>query len=139
MRVISSVPWVLPDWCSLPDLTGWRTGRSGETMVRIARGKVDVDSLSLVARGILCNVLVCLAVWLCMAARSVTDKVLAIVFPITAFVTCGLKHSVANMYFLPLGAALTAGSASFLHRAVGDSLQPSRWSRSATSSAERCW
>lgn len=87
-------------------------GTVGETMVRIARGKVDVDSLSLVARGILCNVLVCLAVWLCMAARSVTDKVLAIVFPITAFVTCGLEHSVANMYFLPLGAALTAGSAS---------------------------
>jgi formate transporter len=55
-------------------------------------------------------VLVCLAVWLCMGARSVTDKILAIVFPITAFVACGFEHSVANMYFLPIGVALAAGT-----------------------------
>ena len=46
-----------------------------------------------------------------MGARSVTDKILAIVFPITAFVACGFEHSVANMYFLPIGIALAAGSA----------------------------
>ena len=63
-----------------------------------------------IARGVLCNVLVCLAVWLCMGARSVTDKILAIVFPITAFVACGFEHSVANMYFLPIGVALAAGT-----------------------------
>ena len=52
--------------------------------------------------GILCNVLVCLAVWLSLGARSVTDKILAVVFPISAFVAAGFEHSVANMYFIPL-------------------------------------
>jgi formate/nitrite transporter len=83
-------------------------GAVGETMIRIARAKVTLDPVSALARGVLCNVLVCLAVWLCMAARSVADKILAIVFPISAFVACGFEHSVANMFFLPLGIALTA-------------------------------
>lgn len=82
-------------------------GAVGETVVQIARSKVALDPMSAVARGILCNVLVCLAVWLCMAARSVVDKILAILFPISAFVACGFEHSVANMFFLPLGFALT--------------------------------
>jgi len=86
-------------------------GAVGESMVRIARSKIALDPVSAVARGILCNVLVCLAIWLCMGARSVTDKILAIIFPITAFVACGFEHSVANMYFLPIGIALAAGSA----------------------------
>ena len=86
-------------------------GAVGETMVRIARGKIALDPVSALARGVLCNVLVCLAVWLCMGARSVTDKILATVFPITAFVACGFEHSVANMYFLPIGIVLAAGSA----------------------------
>lgn len=86
-------------------------GAVGETMVQIARGKVALDPVSAVARGILCNVLVCLAVWLCMGARSVADKILAVLFPISAFVACGFEHSVANMYFLPIGLALAAGSA----------------------------
>jgi len=85
-------------------------GAVGETMVQIARSKIALDPVSAVARGILCNVLVCLAVWLCMGARSVTDKILAIVFPITGFVACGFEHSVANMYFLPIGVALAAGT-----------------------------
>lgn len=86
-------------------------GAVGETMVRIARAKISLDPVSAVARGILCNVLVCLAVWLCMGARSVADKILAILFPISAFVACGFEHSVANMYFLPIGIVLAAGSA----------------------------
>ena len=89
-------------------------GAVGDTLVRIARSKVALDPVSAVARGILCNVLVCLAVWLCMAARSVADKILAIVFPISAFVACGFEHSVANMFFLPLGIALTASGADAL-------------------------
>ena len=79
-------------------------------MVQIARSKIALDPVSAVARGILCNVLVCLAVWLCMGARSVTDKILATVFPISAFVPCGFEHSVANMYFLPIGVALAGGT-----------------------------
>jgi formate/nitrite transporter len=85
-------------------------GAVGDTMVQIARSKVSLDPVSAVARGILCNVLVCLALWLCMGARSVADKILAILFPISAFVACGFEHSVANMYFLPIGIALAAGS-----------------------------
>ncbi len=86
-------------------------GAVGETALRIARAKVSLDPLTAFARGILCNVLVCLAVWLCMGARGVADKILAIVFPISAFVACGFEHSIANMYFLPMGALLAAGSA----------------------------
>jgi formate transporter len=85
-------------------------GAVGETMVRIARNKIALDPVSVLARGILCNVLVCLAVWLCMSARTVTDKILATVFPITAFVACGFEHSVANMYFLSIGVVLAAGT-----------------------------
>jgi formate/nitrite transporter len=83
-------------------------GSVGETLIRIARGKVMLDPMAALARGMLCNVLVCLAVWLCMAARGVTDKIMAIVFPISAFVACGFEHSVANMFFLPLGMVLAA-------------------------------
>jgi formate/nitrite transporter len=85
-------------------------GAVGETMVQIARSKIALDPVSALARGVLCNVLVCLAVWLCMGARSVADKILAILFPISAFVACGFEHSVANMYFLPIGWALAAGT-----------------------------
>lgn len=85
-------------------------GAVGDTMVQIARSKVALDPVSAVARGMLCNVLVCLAVWLCMGARSVADKILATLFPISAFVACGFEHSVANMFFLPIGMVLAAGS-----------------------------
>jgi formate/nitrite transporter len=75
----------------------------GKTAVSIAAMKCAVPFGKAFFKGVLCNVLVCLAVWLAMAGRTVTDKVLAIVFPITAFVACGFEHSVANMYFIPLG------------------------------------
>jgi formate transporter len=54
-------------------------------------------------RGVYCNALVCLAVWLAYSARSTTDKILAVLFPITAFVAAGFEHSIANMYFIPMG------------------------------------
>jgi formate/nitrite transporter len=94
----------------LADVPSLGDGAVGDTMVRIAHGKVALDPVTALARGILCNVLVCLAVWLCMGARSVADKILAVLFPISAFVACGFEHSVANMYFLPIGIALAAGS-----------------------------
>jgi len=75
----------------------------GVTALNIAQAKVHLSFTEGLVRGILCNVLVCLAVWLCMSARSVTDKILAIVFPITAFVASGFEHSIANMYFIPMG------------------------------------
>jgi len=69
---------------------------------------------------VLCNVLVCLAVWLAMAGRSVTDKILAIVFPVCAFVAAGFEHSVANMYLIPLGIFLSddIGVAGMMHNLV---------------------
>ena len=71
--------------------------------LNIANAKVNLDFTQALVRGILCNILVCLAVWLCFSGRSVTDKILAIIFPITAFVALGFEHSVANMYFVPVG------------------------------------
>ena len=78
-------------------------GAVGLTALTIANGKAELAFLPAVASGILCNGLVCMAVWLTYSARSTADKVLAIVFPITAFVAAGFEHSVANMYFLPMG------------------------------------
>lgn len=84
-------------------------GAVGETARAIAAGKVALGPVEAFFRGILCNVLVCLAVWMCFAAHTVSGKVLAIVFPITAFVALGFEHSVANMYLIPIG-ALQSGS-----------------------------
>jgi formate/nitrite transporter len=73
----------------------------GVAALRIGVAKVDLTFLQAIALGVLCNALVCLAVWLTYSARSTIDKILAIVFPITAFVAAGFEHSVANMYFIP--------------------------------------
>ncbi|KAF0247085.1 MAG: formate [Planctomycetota bacterium] len=81
-------------------------GQLGATALGIAKAKCSLPFGTAFVLGVLCNALVCLAVWLCFSARSTTDKVLAIVFPITAFVALGLEHSVANMYFIPLGMLL---------------------------------
>ncbi|MBN1657419.1 MAG: formate transporter FocA [Anaerolineae bacterium] len=78
-------------------------GALGANALAIANGKCGLDFIQAIALGIMCNALVCLAVWLCASARSTTDKILSIVFPITAFVAAGFEHSVANMYFIPMG------------------------------------
>jgi len=79
----------------------------GASSVAIANAKVSLPFLTAFVRGIMCNILVCLAVWLCFGARTTIDKIFAIIFPITAFVTCGFEHSIANMYFIPMGIALS--------------------------------
>jgi len=75
----------------------------GATALNIANAKVNYDFLSAFALAVFCNALVCLAVWLCFSARTTTDKILAIIPPISAFVAAGFEHSVANMYFIPIG------------------------------------
>ncbi|MDJ0756361.1 MAG: formate transporter FocA [Ardenticatenaceae bacterium] len=85
-------------------------GEVGANALNIAQAKVNLGFVQAIALGILCNALVCLAVWLCMSARTVTDKILAIVFPITAFVAAGFEHSIANMYFIPMGLLIKAGA-----------------------------
>jgi len=78
-------------------------GSVGSAALEIAHAKAALGFMPALVRGVLCNVLVCLAVWLCYSARSTADKILCIVPPIAAFVAAGFEHSVANMYLLPLG------------------------------------
>jgi len=78
-------------------------GAVGETALKIATGKASLDFFPALVLGVLCNALVCLAVWMTFSARSTVDKIVAIIFPITAFVAAGFEHSIANMYFVPFG------------------------------------
>ncbi|UCD98514.1 MAG: formate/nitrite transporter family protein [Chloroflexota bacterium] len=78
-------------------------GSVGLTALGIANSKVQLGFTQAIALGVLCNILVCLAVWLTFSARSTIDKIAAIIFPITAFVAAGFEHSIANMYFIPMG------------------------------------
>lgn len=82
--------------------THMNAGAIGQTVLKIALNKQNLVWYEAFFRGVLCNVLVCMAVWMAMAGRSVIDKVIAIVFPITAFVAAGFEHSIANMYFFQL-------------------------------------
>lgn len=90
-------------------LAGWWTlddKAVGSSALTIAATKTSLPFGTIFFRGILANALVCLAVWLATGGRSLTDKILAIVPPIAAFVACGFEHSVANMYFIPMGLVL---------------------------------
>lgn len=98
--------------------TGLLDGPMGATASAIANGKADLSATQAFARGVLCNALVCLAVWLSFAARSVAGKIMAVLWPIAAFVLLGLEHSVANMYLLPQGAL--AGADFGLGAAMGN-------------------
>lgn len=93
-------------WSGLPDSVA-------ATAIRIAEAKASLAPIPGFVRGILCNVLVCLAVWLSFSARTVADKVLVIPLPIAAFVALGFEHSIANMFFLPLGMLLGSSGVSF--------------------------
>lgn len=80
-----------------------------ENALNVAIYKTNLEPLQAFIRGILCNALVCLSVWLCFAARDVASKILAIIFPVSAFVALGFEHCIANMYFIPLGMMLSDG------------------------------
>jgi len=99
---------------------GLNGGAVGVAAVRIAVAKVNLGVGEAFFRGMLCNVLVCMAAWMALAGRSVTDKAVAIVFPITAFVAAGFEHSIANMYLMPLAMLLGApiGALDVLHNLV---------------------
>lgn len=91
--------------------TGMNGGAIGQQVVRIALAKQALPWHEAFFRGVLCNVLVCLAVWMAMAGRSVVDKAVAVVFPVTAFVAAGFEHSIANMYLFPLAMLVQASDA----------------------------
>ncbi len=90
--------------------TDMNGGAIGKTYLKIAAVKSSLPFWEAFFRGVLCNVLVCMAVWMTLAGRSVTDKFVAILLPISAFVAAGFEHSIANMYFLPLGLLLQAAA-----------------------------
>ena len=96
-------------------------GAFGATALTIATPKLRLGFVQAVALGILCNALVCLAVWLSYGARSLTDKFFAILLPISAFVAAGFEHSVANMYFLPVGLFVKSGAADSFWQTTGAS------------------
>ena len=84
----------------IPALNG---GEVTAAMVNIAAGKIVLEPVPLFFKAVLCNIFVCLAVWIGFSARTVVDKVIGILLPISAFVACGFEHCVANMFFLPMG------------------------------------
>ncbi len=83
-------------------------GAIADQYLKIAAAKCTMPFWTAFFKGVLCNVLVCMAVWMAFAGRSVIDKVVAIIFPISAFVAAGFEHSIANMYFIPLAMLLKA-------------------------------
>ena len=100
-------------------LTG--KGSVAEVALTLALNKATLPFDEALFLGILCNVLVCLAVWLAFGARSTTDKVLAVLFPVSAFVVAGFEHSVANMYLIPLGLFIKAWGPAALWTQLGNS------------------
>ena len=86
-------------------------GAVGLKALSVASGKVNLSFSEALVRGILCNWLVCLAVWLSMAGKDAFGKILGIMIPVTAFVAMGLEHSIANMYFVPMGIFLSGQEA----------------------------
>ena len=82
-------------------------GRVGLSILNTAVAKIQPDAVTLFFKGVLCNLLVCLAVWLAYAGRTVTDKIVAAILPVSAFIAAGFEHCVANMYFLPLAWLMT--------------------------------
>jgi formate transporter len=98
---------------------GFDGGAVGKTALDIASTKAALPTVQLFFLAVLCNVLVCLAVWMSFAARSTTDKVMVIVPPIAAFVAAGFEHSIANVYLLPYGLAIKAWAGPEFWAAVG--------------------
>ncbi len=95
-------------------------GTVGQTALSIANAKVEFGFLQAIALGILCNALVCMAVWLTFSARSTIDKIAAIIFPIAGFVAAGFEHCVANMYFIPIALLIKTFDPAFVTTADVD-------------------
>ena len=92
----------------LSNLQGMNGGAVGEAFVSVAAGKVALEPVTLFFKAIMCNILVCLAVWIGFSGKTIADKVLGLLLPISAFVACGFEHCVANMFFLPMGLLLNS-------------------------------
>jgi formate transporter len=96
-------------------------GSVGYAALSTAHAKASLTFVPALTLGIMCNALVCLAVWMSYSARTTVDKVLAIVPPITAFVAAGFEHSIANIYFIPMGLLIKAGAPESFWTSIGKS------------------
>jgi formate transporter len=85
-------------------------GSVGLAALSTANAKASLAFVPAVALGIMCNALVCLASWMCYSARTTVDRVFTIIFPVSAFVAAGFEHSIANIYFIPIGLFIKAGA-----------------------------
>jgi formate transporter len=94
-------------------------GGVGLTALNIARTKVELGFGQAIILGILCNAMVCMAVWLTYSARTVLGRVVAIIFPITGFVAAGFEHCIANMYFIPYAILVRVGAADSFWQNIG--------------------
>jgi formate transporter len=99
----------------MANFQGCNSDAVGTAMVTVATAKIAAPWITIFFKGVMCNILVCLAVWMAFGARTFIDKLAVIVLPISAFVACGFEHCVANMFFLPMGyvaklAGYTAGT-----------------------------
>ncbi len=83
-------------------------GNVGVGMLKLAIGKISGDGVTIFFKGIMCNILVCLAVWIAYAGRGVADKMIGLILPVAAFVAAGFEHCVANMMFLPMAWLIVA-------------------------------
>ncbi len=94
-------------------------GSVGLTALTTANAKVSLEFVPAVTLGIMCNALVCLAVWMCYSARTTIDRIVTIVPPIAAFVAAGFEHSIANVYFIPMGLFIKAGAPDSFWTSIG--------------------
>lgn len=98
-------------------------GEVGVTALKIANAKCDLDFGVALIRGVYCNALVCLAVWLTFSCRTTGDKIMAVMLPVAAFVACGFEHSVANMYFIPTGIFIKSWASADFWTAIGQTAE----------------
>ena len=96
-------------------------GAVGLAALNTAKSKVELGFVQAIALGILCNAMVCMAVWMTFSARSTMDKIAAIFFPIAGFVAAGFEHSIANMYFIPIGIFIKNYAGADFWQAIGKS------------------
>jgi formate transporter len=111
----------------LGKLYTFSSGELGKTMLTVANTKVHYSFVQALVLGVLCNILVCLAVWMASSSRTTGGKVLAIVFPIAAFIAAGFEHSVANMYIIPVALLIKTFDPSFV-ASLGLDLTTLTWS-----------
>jgi len=91
----------------------------GLVALATAEAKTSLAFIPAVTLGIMCNALVCLAVWMCFSARTTVDRVVAIIPPIAAFVAAGFEHCIANIYFIPMGLFIKSGAPDSFWAAIG--------------------